>query len=64
MTEHEKAGAIEILQSQINGSISYLVSLHDIAEKQGTLEMFDVFKDCTVQTMIAKYREFQNLRGY
>jgi hypothetical protein len=64
MTEQEKQEAIATLQAQVNGSVSYLLALHDIAEKQGTLELFNVFKDPTVETMIRQYRELHNLRGY
>jgi hypothetical protein len=55
---------IEVLKSQIIGAVSYLVLLQDTCERQGAKDIFPVFNDITVQTMLAKYREIVALRGY
>jgi hypothetical protein len=55
---------IEVLKSQIIGAVSYLVLLQDTCQRQGAQDVFPVFNDITVQTMLAKYREIIAIRGY
>ncbi len=63
MTEQEKAATIKVLQSQVNGAVSYLVLLHDIVEKNGSLDLWPVFQDPTVRNMLGYYRQIQSIRA-
>ena len=63
-TVQTKEQDIELLKCQIIGAVSYLVLLQDTCERHGSQDVFPVFNDCTVQTMLAKYREIVAIRGY
>ena len=64
MTEQEKQEAINRLNQSIHGAVGYLLILHDIAEKNGSLDNYPVFEDCTMQTILRDYRDLKNIRGW
>ena len=64
MTEQEKQEAIEDLQIHVNGVVSYLVLLRDVARNAGSEDLYPIFKDGMVQNLLARYEELQTLRGY
>lgn len=59
-----KEDTVAIMQSEIVAAIGYLSMLQVSAEKNNALDCFPVFKDPTVQSAIAKYRDLQSVRGW
>lgn len=64
MTEQEKQGMIEKLQIQVNGAVGYLIVLEQVAKENNSLELYPVFQDVTVRSMLEDYKRLQALRGY
>lgn len=64
VTEQEKQQAIENLQIQVNGAVSYLLLLRQTATQQNALHLYPVFENITVQSMLERYEKLQQVRGY
>ena len=64
MTEQEKQGMIEELQNQVNGAVGYLIVLEQVAKENNSLELYPIFKDVTIRSMLEDYKRLQALRGY
>lgn len=64
VTEQEKQEAILELQCKVNGAISALVTLREVAKELGTVDVFPVFEDVSVKMAMDAYAELRTLRGY
>lgn len=64
MTEQEKQAEIENLQIQVNGAVGYLVTLRKVARDYGSEDLYPMFADMTVKSLLDCYEALAALRGY
>lgn len=64
MTEQEKAHEIAKLEIQISGAVGFLVVLRRSARENGAMDLYPMFEDSTMKTMLDRYESLTALRGW
>lgn len=64
MTEQEKAHEIKKLEIQISGAVGFLVALRRSARENGAMDLYPMFDDSTMKTMLDRYEALAALRGW
>lgn len=64
MTYEEKQEVVKDLQYKVNGTICALIAIRNVARSVGREDSYPMFKDPTVQSLIAAYEQLQSVRGW